>query len=74
LPDGIFQTKTRDLGKFWRGLNWKIMVFYMVIWYILSPFGIFNGYKVYVMAIWYIFPCLGIFIPFCQEKSGNPGM
>jgi uncharacterized membrane protein YkvI len=57
-----FQTKNPNLGKFWRALEWKMVVCFMVIWYILWQFG-------NVVVIWYIFPCFGIF---CQEKSGSP--
>jgi hypothetical protein len=55
-----FQTKNPDLGKFWRVLEWKMLVYFTVIWYIL---------KVYFVAIWYIFPRLGMLH---LEKSGNP--
>jgi hypothetical protein len=48
-----FQTKNPDLGMFWRVLQFKMFVYYMAmwstfpdIWYILWPFGIFNGYLV----------------------------
>jgi hypothetical protein len=61
LPD--FQTKTPNLGKFWRALEWKIFVYFMPIWNILWPFGNF-------VVIWHMFPRFGIL---CQEKSGNPG-
>jgi hypothetical protein len=38
-----FQTKNPNLGKFWRALEWKMLVYFMVIWNILLPFGIFYG-------------------------------
>jgi hypothetical protein len=38
-----FQTKNSDLGKFWRVLQWKILVYFIAIWSILRPFGIFCG-------------------------------
>jgi hypothetical protein len=62
-----FQTKNPNLGKFWRALEWKMLVYFMVIWNILRPFRIYYGH----LVIWYISPRFGIF--FCQEKSGNPG-
>jgi hypothetical protein len=34
-----FQTKNTNLGKFWRVFQWKILVYFMAIWYILWPFG-----------------------------------
>jgi hypothetical protein len=66
-----FQTKNPNLGKFLGALEWKMLVYFMVIyveyftvfWYILWRFG-------NVMVIWYIFPRFGIL---CQEKSGIPG-
>jgi hypothetical protein len=50
-----FQTKNSSLGKFWRDLQWKILVYFMygnlayftAIWYgILWPFGLFYGHLV----------------------------
>jgi hypothetical protein len=36
LPDGIFSTqKILILGKFWRDLKRKILVYFRAIWYIL---------------------------------------
>jgi hypothetical protein len=66
-----FQTKNPNLGKFWRVLLWKILVYFMTIWSILRPSEIFCGHLVITyVVIWYIFPRFGIFD---QEKSGNPG-
>jgi hypothetical protein len=65
-----FQTKNPDLGKFWRYLEWKMLVYFMTIWNILSPFGIIVGRLVKFVADWYIFPIL---VCLDQEKSGNPG-
>jgi hypothetical protein len=42
-----FQTKNTNLGQFWRVLQWKMLVYFMAIWYILWPFGIVYGYLVY---------------------------
>jgi hypothetical protein len=47
------------LVHFWRDLQWKMLVYFMDIWYIFWPFGILYGYLVY----------FGILF---QEKSGNP--
>jgi hypothetical protein len=58
-----FQTKNSNLGKVWRALEWKVLLYFMVIWNILQSFGIFYGN---VVVIWYIFPRFGIL---CQEKS-----
>jgi hypothetical protein len=64
-----FQTKSRHLGKFWRVLPWKILVYIMTIWSILRPLEIFYGDLVYFVVIWYLFPHFGILD---QEKFGNP--
>jgi hypothetical protein len=56
-----FQAKNPTLGKFWMGLQWKILVYFMTIWSILRPFEIFFGPLVYFVVIWYIFPRFGIF-------------
>jgi hypothetical protein len=49
-----FQTKNQNLGKFWRVLQLKILVYFGVhlvhftaIWYILWPFGTFSSYFVF---------------------------
>jgi hypothetical protein len=61
-----FQTKNPNLGKFWRALDWKMLIYFMAIWNILQTFGIFYDRLVNFVFIWYIFPVL------YQEKSGNP--
>jgi hypothetical protein len=65
-----FQTKNSNFGKFWRALDWKVLVYFMTIWNILRAFGIFHDHSVHLMFIWYIFSSFGIMYP---EKSGNPG-
>jgi hypothetical protein len=64
-----FQTKNPNLGKFWRDLEWKMLVYFMVIWNILRSFGTLHGHFGNVVVIWYIFLRFGML---CQEKSGNP--
>jgi hypothetical protein len=64
-----FRTKNPNSGKFWRALEWKMLVYFMVVWNILRAFGIFYGHFGTVAVIWYVFPPFGIF---CQEKSGKP--
>jgi hypothetical protein len=49
-----FQIPNPTLGKFWRALEWKLLVFFIVTRNILRTFGIFNGHLVYFRAIWYI--------------------
>jgi hypothetical protein len=53
-----FQTKKPYFGKFWRVLQWKMLVHFMTIWSILRPLGIFCGHLVNFMVIWNIFPLL----------------
>jgi hypothetical protein len=63
-----FQTKSLNLGKFWRAFEWQILV---TIWNILWPFCIIYGRLVYaVVVICCIFPN---WVSLDQEKSGNPG-
>jgi hypothetical protein len=59
-----FRTENTNLGKFWRALGWKMLVYFMAIWYILWSFGIFYN----VVLKLYINHRFGIL---CQEKSGN---
>jgi hypothetical protein len=56
-----FQTKNPKLGKFWRVLQWKMLVYFMAIWYILWSFCIFHGTLVYFVVILYISYHFGIF-------------
>jgi hypothetical protein len=66
-----FQTNNYNLGKFWRALQWKMLVYFMdiwsillyIIWYTLWQFGIFYGYWFYIIPV---LVCCN------QEKSGNP--
>jgi hypothetical protein len=46
----FFQTQNPNLCKFWRVLQWKMLVYFTASWSILWPFGI------YFMVVWYIFP------------------
>jgi hypothetical protein len=72
LPDDIykyvFTTKNPNLGTFWRASEWKMLIYFVVVWYILWPFGIFGGrlvyfaVLVYFVVFWYIL---------CEDKSGS---
>jgi hypothetical protein len=42
LPDGIFK-KNPNLGKFWRVLQRKMLVYFMAMWSILLKLGKFCG-------------------------------
>jgi hypothetical protein len=64
-----FKTKNRNLGTFWRVLQWKMLVYYVDIWSSSRPFDKFYGHLVNVVVILCIFARFGIFY---QEKSGNP--
>jgi hypothetical protein len=59
-----FQTKNPNLGKFWRALEWKVLLYFMIIWNILLPFGM-------MYSLW----SFGIFFPILvcldQDESGN---
>jgi hypothetical protein len=57
-----FQTKRPNLGKLWRALDCKMLLYF---W----PFGIFYGHLRYFITIWCIFSGFGVMH---QEKSGNP--
>jgi hypothetical protein len=70
MPD--FQTKKSNLGKFWRVLQWKMLVYFMSILSTLRPWKIFCGHLVYFVAIWYILWSFGVFFPvlvYCTKKN-----
>jgi hypothetical protein len=51
-----FPTKNPNFGKFWRALEWKMLIYFMTIKSILRPFGI-------IMAVWYSLWSFGIYSP-----------
>jgi hypothetical protein len=53
-----FQNKNPNLGKFWKALDWPILIYFTAIWNILGTFDIFYGHLVQVVFVWYIFPVL----------------
>jgi hypothetical protein len=63
----LFKQKNPNLSKFWRDLDWKMLIVFMAIWNILWIFGIFYDYLVHFVLIWCIFPVWVI-----PRKSGNP--
>jgi hypothetical protein len=65
----VFKTKNPNLVKFWRILQWKMMVYFMGTWSISPSFVIFYGHLESCVVIWYIFSRFGILY---QDKSGNP--
>jgi hypothetical protein len=48
LPDVIFSNQYSDLGKFWKFLQWKVLVHKLY----MRPFCLFYGYRGYFVAIW----------------------
>jgi hypothetical protein len=65
-----FQSKNPNLGKFWRALQWNMLVYLMASLYFYQ-ICIVCGHLVDYMVVWYIFPRFGMMY---QEKSGNPDM
>jgi hypothetical protein len=55
LPDGIFYSQNPNLCIFWRVIQWKMLVYFMAIWSILQPFGIFCFFG-YILWWFRIFP------------------
>jgi hypothetical protein len=47
----ILKTQNSNLGKFWKALQWKMLVYLMAILFILLPFCSFYGHFVHFMAI-----------------------
>jgi hypothetical protein len=69
-----FQTKSpRYL--IWVNFGWSRngSYWYMAIWPLLLPFGIFCGHLVYFIVIWYICSKCSRFGMLYREKFGNPG-
>jgi hypothetical protein len=58
-----FHTKYPYFDIFWRALEWKIWIYFVVMWYILWSYGIFCGHMVYFVVIWYILLSFGIVFP-----------
>jgi hypothetical protein len=72
LPDGLFSNqKNPNLGKFWRALGWKMLIYFMAIWNHLQTFRIFYDPLVHFVIVWLVLSGSGIMH---QEKSGNPGV
>jgi hypothetical protein len=60
-----FRTKNPNLGKFWRALDGKILIYFRTFWNILWAFGLIYYHLVLFVFIWYIFPVL---LP-CTKKN-----
>jgi hypothetical protein len=55
-----FRTKNPNLGKFWRALDVKMLIYFSAIWNILRHFGILFDHLVHFVFVWYIFSGFGI--------------
>jgi hypothetical protein len=64
-----FQTKNPNLGKYWRALDGKMMVYLMAIWNILRTFEVCYDHLVHIVFSWYIFSGFGIMY---QRKIWQP--
>jgi hypothetical protein len=55
-----FQTKNPNSGKFWRALDYKLLIYFIAIWYILWTFGMFYVHLVHLCqsgtVIWFGYP------------------
>jgi hypothetical protein len=63
-----FQTKNTSVGKFWRNLEWKMLVCFMNIWNSLLPFGIYGCFY----SLWSFGIFFSVLVLLDQENSGNP--
>jgi hypothetical protein len=67
LPDGLFSNQKKTiLGKFWRALEWNMLIHFTAIWNIIQTFGLFYDHLVQFVLIFFGF---GIMF---HEQSGNP--
>jgi hypothetical protein len=65
-----FETKKPDLGKFWGILQWKMLVYYTAIWFILRLFGVVcrHSENFKIIFIWFLFLILAC----CTKKIWQP--
>jgi hypothetical protein len=64
-----FQNKIPNLGKFWKALVWKTLLYFMAVWNISRTFVTFYDHLEHFVFIWYIFSGFGIIY---QKTYGNP--
>jgi hypothetical protein len=60
-----FQTKNPNCGIFWEAFEWKILLYFMDIWY-------FESCLLNCIAVWYILCSFGIFLTIlvcCTKKN-----
>jgi hypothetical protein len=66
----IFHTQNPKLGTSWSALEWKMLLYFIVIWNV-------DGHLVHFMDIWKSLWSFGNFSSFgrvYQEKTGNPAL
>jgi hypothetical protein len=51
-----FRTKNSNLGKFLKGSEWKMKIYFMAISILLRPSGVFYVHLKYSVVIWYFLP------------------
>jgi hypothetical protein len=61
-----FQTQNPNLGKFWSISQYKMFIYFMVVWFIMQQLYIFCGFYGH-------FEYFSHFGMLSREKSGNPG-
>jgi hypothetical protein len=61
----LFRPKNPNLGMFWRALEWKMLLYILVISNILVPSGIFNLHFVILLSFGILIPAL----VFCAKKN-----
>jgi hypothetical protein len=64
-----FQSKNPNLGKFWRALEWKSLVYSLALCNILHPFGIYYSYLLNFMAFWWQFGIFPHVLVHCVIKN-----
>jgi hypothetical protein len=62
-----FHNKNSGLGIFWSASEWKMLVYFMLVFDNFRRFGIINGHLVYFPPFWYVVFCK-IWQPFYDCK------
>jgi hypothetical protein len=56
-----FQAKNPNFGKFWRALDWKMLIYFMIIRNSLCTIQYFKTIRyIHFVFVWYIFSSFGI--------------
>jgi hypothetical protein len=55
----LFKPKIPHLGKFWRALVWKMVIYFMALGNSLQTLGICHDHWVHFVFVWYIFHSFG---------------